>query len=86
MTDNEGLVYASKLKEFCKCQSDCLGCKFHDKYGCKVGTPIGWQLDPDMKPDVWQTDIFKDGWREGYGMGKQELAHQVMKLFETNGV
>lgn len=36
--------------------------------------------------DLWQTQTFKDGWEEGFGMGKQELAHKVMKMFEEEGV
>ena len=36
--------------------------------------------------DLWQTQTFKSGWEEGFGMGKQELAHRVMKIFEEEGV
>ena len=40
------------------------------------GTPI----------DEWQTEAFKNGWKEGFGMGKQDLAHKVIKLFEKEKV
>ena len=81
MTSNEGNVYAVKLKEFCIGQYECLGCQFFDKStGCKVGTPIGWELPDDKDADVFQTDLFEAGWKEGFGMGKQELAHRITKL------
>ena len=36
--------------------------------------------------DEWETKTFRNGWYEGFGMGKQELAHSVLKLFEEFGV
>lgn len=86
ITLNEASVYAYKLRQFCIKQSDCLSCSYHNEQGCKIGSPIGWDFLQEDKLDFWQTDLFKDGWQEGFGMGKQELAHRVMKLFEENGV
>lgn len=32
--------------------------------------------------DEWDTECFKRGWREGYGMGKQDLAKTIIKTLE----
>ena len=34
----------------------------------------------------WDTECFKRGWREGYGMGKQDLAKTIIKTLETEGL
>jgi len=46
------------------------------EFAIAVGTPL----------DEWQTEAFKNGWKEGFGMGKQDLAHKVIKLFEKEKV
>lgn len=38
----------------------------------------------DEESDIWQTDAFKAGWKEGYGMGKQDLSKAIMKTLEVN--
>ena len=83
---NEASVYAHELRQYCIKQSDCLSCSFHGVEGCRIGQPIGWSLVQEQQLDTWHTSLFEDGWKEGFGIGKQELAHAVMKLFEEKGV
>lgn len=86
ITLNEASVYAYKLRQFCIKQYDCLSCPFHSVAGCRIGQPLGWSLVQEQQLDTWHTSLFEDGWKEGFGMGKQELAHAVIKLFEEKGV
>lgn len=84
---NQVLFYMLKIKQFCNKQSDCRGCALHDaELGCRLQqkiVPAYWNIT-ERDIDIWETDEFKDGWKEGYGMGKQDLSKAIMKTLEVN--
>lgn len=84
---NQVLFYMLKIKQFCSKKSDCLGCALHDsELSCRLqqqSAPAYWNVT-EHDIDIWQTDEFKAGWKEGYSMGKQELSKAIMKTLEVN--
>ena len=83
---NQLSFYLLKVKQFCRRQSDCLGCSLFDaKLGCRLQqkAPAYWDI-AEHDIDIWRTDEFKAGWKEGYSMGKQDLSKAIMKTLEVN--